>query len=469
MEIKTRFAPSPTGELHIGNAWTALFEYLFAKSQNGQFLLRIEDTDRERFVEGADKRIIESIKWLGIIPENVDSYFAQSSRLEIYQKHARQLVDDGKAYICTCSKERITQAREEQQKAGQPPKYPGYCREAGIKFADVEEGEYVVRLKMPKAGKTVVHDLIRGDVEFDLSLIDDQVLLKSDGFPTYHLAAIVDDHEMQISHVIRAEEWLPSTPKHLVIYEDFGWKAPEFAHLPMILAPDRSKLSKRHGATSVVEFKNLGYLPEAMINFMALMGWNPGDKITSEYQEHFLLQDLVKLFNIKDVNKSPAIFDIEKLNSINEYYLRNKSTEELQELLKEFEVENPTDEEANLIKRGGYKTVKEAADYINKIRQITEYDPSLLIFKKSDKETTTKGLELVFKEIENLQQFNDSTIQQLLSTVVENNSLSNGDVFWPVRVALSGEEKSPSPVELALILGKDKTLARIKKAISILQ
>ena len=317
--IKTRFAPSPTGELHVGGARTALFAYLFAKHSGGEFLLRIEDTDRERFVEGATERIIDSLKWLGIIPDNLNDILVQSKRLEIYKKHAFELIQNGKAYICTCSQEKLAADREKQQKEHIPTRYEGHCRKAGIKLSDLSECGYVVRLKMPESGKIVVDDLVRGKVEFEAGLMDDQVILKSDGYPTYHLASVIDDHLMQITHVIRSEEWLPSTPKHLVLYEAFGWEKPYFAHLSMILGTDKSKLSKRHGATSVLDYKELGYLPEALVNFMSLLGWNPKNE-----REFFTLSELVKEFDIKNVNIAPAIFDQLRLDFVNENYLREE-------------------------------------------------------------------------------------------------------------------------------------------------
>ncbi|MFA7253715.1 MAG: glutamate--tRNA ligase [Patescibacteria group bacterium] len=461
--IITRFAPSPTGELHIGNARSALFEYLFAKHDKGTFLLRVEDTDRERFVEGATDRIIESLKWLGFAPDNLAKFPIQSERLDLYKKHAFELVKKGHAYLCTCSKEKLDEERSKLEKAGKAPRYTGTCRDAGIKIEDVEEGKYVIRMKMPKSGKIVVNDLIRGQVEFDLSLVDDQVLLKSDGYPTYHLAAIVDDHDMDITHVIRGEEWLSSTPKHLTLYKMFGWEAPEFAHLPMILAPDRTKLSKRHGATSVVEYKNLGYLPESLINFMAFLGWNPKDD-----REYFTLKELEDEFKIENVNKAPAIFNIDKLNNINEHYIVELAKSEKQKaksLLEEFGVGNATDGEVQLIGRGGYKTLKEAADYILELRKEPEYKAEILIFKRSDKKNTMLALETVSEKLKAESEWTSDNVQKALEYTVIENGLSNGDVFWPIRVALSGEEKSPSPVELAAALGKEESLKRIQKAI----
>jgi len=459
--IKTRFAPSPTGELHIGGARTALFSYLFAKHNQGEFLLRIEDTDRERFVEGATERIIESLNWLGIEADNIDQPMVQSDRLDKYRKVAFDLVNEGKAYICTCTKEKLAEDRERQQKENKPPRYEGHCRDANIDIKTLAEGCYTIRMKMPQSESIVVDDLVRGKVEFDASLQDDQIILKSDGFPTYHLASVIDDHEMEISHVIRSEEWLSSTPKHIVLYEMLGWQAPEFAHLSMILGPDHSKLSKRHGATSVIEYKNQGYLPEALINFMALLGWNSKDD-----RELFTINELVSEFDLKNVNKSGAIFDIEKLNWMNAEYLKSKISNP--KSLQDFDVDELSPGELELVGRGGFKTLKESADYIIQLRKTPEYDSSLLVFKKSDSEKSLVGLNLANEKFSGAD-WSETSLQKTLESVVAEKSLTNGDVFWPVRVALSGAEKSPSPVELLLALGKDESIKRITKAIDGLE
>ena len=466
-KIITRFAPSPTGELHIGGARTALFEYLFAKHVGGDFLLRIEDTDRGRFVEGSPERIVESLRWLGILPDNLENVMVQSERLDIYKKYAFQLVDEDKAYICTCSKEKLDADRKRQEEQKQPTGYAGTCREANIRLEDVKDGNYVIRMKIPKDQLIVIDDLIRGAIQFNPQLLDDQVILKSDGYPTYHLASVIDDHEMGINAVIRAEEWLSSTPKHIILYRMFGWKPPQFAHLPMVLAPDRTKLSKRHGATSVVEYKNLGYLPEAVVNFIAFQGWNPGDE-----REFFTLPELEKEFSIEKVNKAPAIFNIDKLNNINQHYLLEKMTKypsEMAKLLDDFGLASPSDGEMELLGRGGFKTLKEMADYIIELRCEPKYDAAILIFKKSTFDATLTGLTLALQKLQSAKQFDSKTIQQLLSEIVDEAKLTNGDVFWPVRVALSGQEKSPSPVELAVALGKDAVLKRLTVAIDILQ
>ena len=349
--IKTRFAPSPTGLLHIGGLRTALFSYLIAKKNSGKFILRIEDTDQERFVEGGIENIIRSLKWAGIdVDEGVDiegkgergkgkegvivqkgenGPYIQSERLDIYQKHIQKLLDGGHAYYCFCSKERLEELRKAQEVNKQPTLYDGHCRnltaeELQKKLA--EKQTYVVRMKMPKEGTVKFVDLIRCEVEFKNELIDDQVLLKSDGFPTYHLAHIVDDHLMGITHVIRGEEWLPSVPKHLKLYEMFGWELPQFAHIPLLVNEQKQKLSKRHGDVSVEDFINKGYLPEAMVNFIAFLGWNPGGD-----REIFSLKELEKEFSLEKVGKSAAVFNREKLDWYNAQYIRKMSLKELTE------------------------------------------------------------------------------------------------------------------------------------------
>lgn len=463
--IRTRFAPSPTGELHVGGARTALFAYLFAKHNDGEFLLRIEDTDRERYVEGSIERIIQSLNWLGIIPQNICDYIVQSQRKDIYIDHALQLVKSGHAYVCTCSKERLEELRAEQEKKGLPPQYDRKCREVESEKLKVKSWEdlpkgSVIRLAMPLEGEIKFNDLVRGEVKFDLALQDDPVILKSDGFPTYHLASVVDDHEMKISHVIRAEEWLPSAPKHLILYKASGWKAPEFAHLPMILGPDRKKLSKRHGATSIMEYKKAGYLPEAFVNFMALLGWNPKND-----REEFTIEQLIREFNLDNVNVAPAVFDIDKLNHTNEKYIQNRDIERFKIELAEFGLTDPTEGEVALAQRGGFQTLREIADYLDRLRQTPQYKPDLLIFKKSDKDKTQLGLKQARLALAGCDIWSAEELQHALTEATKDNNLANGDVFWPVRVALSGEEKSPSPIELLVALGRTESLKRIDSAL----
>lgn len=455
--IRTRFAPSPTGDPHVGNIRSALFAYLFAKKNGGEFLLRIEDTDRERHNEASIDVIKDALKWLGILPVNLENPMVQSKRLPIYKEAALKLVQENKAYVCNCSKERLEKVREEQKAKNLPPKYDGHCRELGLEFQD----GCVIRMKIPQSGSIKFDDIVRGEVEFPYSSVDDQVILKSDGFPTYHLAHVVDDHEMQITHVIRAEEWLPSTPKHILLNQMLGFEAPKYAHLPVILSPTKGKLSKRDGAVGILQYREMGYLPEAIINFMALLGWNPKTE-----EEYFTLSELEKRFDLEQVNKAPAVFDLGKLNHFNEHYLKTKIDDP--KMLSSWKIENLTTGEMELLKRGGFASMKEMAEYITKLRQTPVYDKQILTFKKSTPETTKLGIESALTNLKDLQSWDEMTTQGALSQTVQDKSLSNGDVFWPVRVALSGEEKSPSPVELLVALGKDESLKRIEKAIELL-
>lgn len=428
--------------------------------------MRIEDTDRARFVEGSTERIIESLKWMNVIPQNLDDIMVQSKRKDIYLKHALELVKNGKAYVCECSKERLEKLREEQEKKKLPPQYDRHCREMKLEY---KEG-LVIRFKMPLHGEILFEDAVLGEIKFDPSLQDDPVIIKSDGFATYHLAAIVDDHESKISHVIRGVEWLASTPKHIALYEAFGWEAPIFAHLPVILGPDhKHKLSKRDGDVSVIDFEKKGYLPEALINFVVLLGWNPKDE-----REFFSLEELSSEFKLENVNKSPAVFDINKLNSINEHYIREElkgQESKIVSLMENLGLKNASKGELDLLGRGGYATLVEAAEEILSLRKTPEYEPALLVFKKSTKEKTLTGLGLTtdYLQLTTDENWNVQELQMKLGLIVERNDLTNGDVFWPIRVALSGREKSPSPVELLMALGKEESLKRIEKAISKLK
>lgn len=469
--IITRFAPSPTGDPHIGNIRTAFFAYLFAASQEGKFLFRIEDTDQGRYVENSIQTIKDALSWLGIAPENIDNPMVQSKRLEIYKKTALELVEKGDAYICTCSKERLEELRSRQKALGQPPRYDGHCRkELRIKNEELRTNEIpegaVIRMKIPETGKIILNDLVRDKVEFDFSTLDDQVILKSDGFPTYHLASVIDDHEMKVSHVIRSEEWLPSTPKHILLYQMLGFEIPTFAHLPVILSPTHGKLSKRDGAVGIMQYKEMGYLPEAMINFMVLLGWNPKTK-----EEYFTLEELKKRFKIEQVNKAGAVFDINKLNHFNQYYIKQKSTSELIPLLDQEAMKSLS--QGNLGKivdlaKQRMTTLSDFNEQIDFIIKEPKIDPQKLVFKKSTAETTGKALKSVLKDLIKVNDWSQVQIKTALENAVNQNNLSNGDVFWPVRYALSGEEKSPPPEELAEVLSKEKAIERIKKAIALL-
>ena len=472
--VKTRFAPSPTGDLHIGSLRTALFAYLFAKKNNGEFLLRIEDTDQTRYKEGSTETILEGLKWAGIKYDNKDNVIFQSKRTEIYKKFAAQLLGQGHAYYCFCSAERLEKMREEQTARKVAPKYDRHC--LNLSKEEIEEklkaGEpHVIRMKIPE-GEIKFTDLIRGEVKFNYHEIDDQILMKSDGFPTYHLANVIDDHESEITHVIRAEEWLSSTPKHLILYKAFGWDAPEFAHLSMILAPDKSKLSKRHGATSVLEFKKLGYLPEALINYIALLGWNPGTE-----QEIFSLAELEKEFSLDKVQKAGAIFDINKLDWMNGEYIKKMDLDKLVDLcLPYFSASSDTGHltlDTNFVNKVvalEQPRLKKLSDLVESTKyffETPEYEPELLKWKKADLKDAKEKLNFLIEKLSEIpnEDWNKNNLEAFIKELISIGKLETGNVLWPLRVALTGQEKSPSPFEVAEILGKEESLKRIKTAI----
>jgi glutamyl-tRNA synthetase len=492
--IKTRFAPSPTGFLHIGGLRTALFAYLFAKKNKGAFILRIEDTDRERYVENGIKNILDSLYWAGIKPDEgvildnnkisqkgKNGPYIQSERLKIYHKYIKELIDSNHAYYCFCNKERLENLRKEQETNKLPTKYDGLCKK--LSREQIEEKlknkiPYVIRLKMPKEGITSFNDLIRGKVDFKNDLIDDQVLIKSDGYPTYHFAVVIDDHLMEITHVIRGEEWISSTPKHIELYKAFGWKAPEFAHLSLLVNEQKQKLSKRHGDVSVKDFKNIGYLPEAIINFVAFLGWNPGDD-----REIFSFKDLEKEFDLNKVGRAPAVFNMEKLSWYNSFYIKNKSIEDLTAACVDF-FKNSKNENLFKDKEQSTKLVALEKERMQKLSELPEaveyiwklnYNPNLLIWKKSSHELTKEKLKLLKTFLSELpeKQWKIKSekypyLEKEILDWIKNNNFGIGDILWPMRVALSGKKDSHGPFELAGFLGKTETLERIKKAIDLL-
>jgi len=483
--IRTRFAPSPTGYLHIGGLRTALYSYLVAKQNKGKFLLRIEDTDRERFVADGVMNILISLNWAGVIPdegvkfdkhldisqEGKDGPYIQSERLEIYKKYVDQLVEAGHAYYCFCSPERLQELRDNQQRNKLPTKYDKRCLNINLEEAKkrVAAGEkHVVRLKMPETGETVFNDLIRGEVSFKNELIDDQVLLKSDGFPTYHLAVVVDDHLMGITHIIRGEEWISSVPKHIQLYKYFGWDVPQMAHLPLLLNPDKSKLSKRQGDVAVEDYRKKGYLPEAIVNFVAFLGWNPGTE-----NEFFTLDELVKEFDLSHVGKAGAVFNLEKLNWYNKQYIKKLSNKELIEAAllwleaDGFDVKDKKLEAAVSLERERITVLSELPEAIKFMVQLPDYNPDLLIWKKSSKEEVVKILPQLAEFLENENNWKKENLEEKIGEWVKENNLQTGSVLWPMRVALSGQENSPGPFEIAEVLGKDESLKRIKLAVNL--
>jgi len=469
-KVKTRFAPSPTGFLHVGGLRTALYAYLFAKKNKGEFLLRIEDTDQERQVTGAVENLQKVLLLFDLKWDN-KTLVIQSERLEHYQ----QLISAGQAYYCFCSKERLDQVRQIQQTRGVPPMYDGHCRHLNpdeIKNQLAEKEPYVIRLAVPKTGQTKFTDLIRGKVIFDNQLIDDQVILKSDGFPTYHLASVVDDNAMAISHVIRGEEWLPSTPKHILLYQALGWTPPEFAHLPLLLNPDKSKLSKRQGDVAVEDYLKKGYLKEALLNFILFLGWNPKTD-----QEIFSFEEMVKVFDLTKVNKSGAVFDTQKLDWLNGHYIRQKPLGELTKLCQGFFQQAGVEksvEELEPIVATEKNRIKKLEDIVEATKFFfiqPEYEPALLLWKDLTSQQAGENLKLLGKKLNELpaKDFEQKILEDKIMAFLKETGKGTGEMLWPMRVALSGQKNSPGPFEIASALGKAESNLRIKKAIALLE
>ncbi len=473
-KIITRFPPSPTGFVHVGSLRTALYNYLFAQKNKGKFLLRIEDTDQERIIAGAVENLIGTLNQFGLHWDNKKPMI-QSKRLDQYQKAAQKLAQDNKAYYCFCSKERLDGLRKIQQQKGLPPMYDGCCQNLPQEKtkAKLETKEsHVIRFKMPKTGQTEFIDLIRGKVIFDNKLMDDPIILKSDGFPTYHLASVVDDHEMEISHVIRGEEWLSSTPKHVRIYQALGFEIPAFAHLPLLLNPDRSKLSKRQGDVAVEDFLKNGYLPEALLNFVLLLGWNPGTN-----QEIFSLAEMIKSFSLEKVNKSGAVFDTQKLDWLNGYYIRGKSLPELAKLTRPYFAQAGIKTDLKYLE----KVVATERERIKKLSEIVkatefffkppEYDVKLLLWKKVGEKATVDNLKILTEKLEGIpeKKWHQKNLEKEIIDLIKEKKIGVGDMLWPMRVALTGRQASPGPYEVAEVLGKAESLNRVKKAITLLE
>jgi len=509
--VRTRFAPSPTGFLHIGGVRTALFNYIFAKQNKGNFILRIEDTDEERSKPEFEKDIIESLGWMGL---KWDEFYKQSERKEIYKKYLEKLLRENKAYYCFCAPEELEAGRQYQISQGIPPHYDGKC--SNLSPGEVEERikqgkKCVIRLKIPSK-KVQIHDLIRGRVEFDTSLTGDIVIAKSLTAPLYHFSVVVDDFEMEITHVIRGEEHLSNTPRQIILQEALEFSTPQYAHMPLILAPDRSKLSKRHGAVSLAEYKRQGYLPGALLNFLAFLGWNPGDE-----KEIYSLPGLIKDFSLEKVQKGGAIFNIKRLDYLNGFYIRQKPINKITELSLPYLAEaklirSVVDEQERLIKVNGKAGKKFVHDYVvqetkekiglkylqsiiaiyrerlKKLSEIPEladfffkeklqYDKSLLRWK----EIGESGLIFVMEKLEKIlgkvekKDWNAKNLENILlketGKINSDLNLKTGDrgyVLWPLRVALSGKKFSAGPFQIAEVLGKEKTLKRLKEARGLL-
>ena len=480
--IRLRYAPSPTGDPHVGNIRTAIFNWLCARHYGGSLIIRVEDTDQSRKVEGATEELLEALKWLGLDWEEGPDIggpfgpYYQSERLEHYREAADRLMENGDAYRCYCSPERIAEVRKDQARLKQPLGYDRRC----LRLSSTQRAEHestgvvpVVRFKMPEDGITTVDDLVRGEVSFQNGLIDDFVVLKSDGFPTYHLAALVDDHLMRITHVMRAEEWLPSVPRHLQLYRALGWDPPRFAHLPIILAPDRSKLGKRHGATSILEYREQGFLPEAMVNFLTLLGWSLDDRT-----ELLSVPELVRHFTIDRVAKSAAVFNLDKLSWMNGHYIRQLEDDVLADALLEHWRRYPPQEISELpdksylvrivpIIRERLKTLADAAPLIRFFfTDDVEYDSDELVQKGMDAAATRQALSAALVELEELSPFDADTLEGVLRPMAEDLNVKVGQLFGSLRVATTGLRVAPPLFQTMELLGKERTLASIHKAMA---
>lgn len=471
--IRVRFAPSPTGYPHLGNIRTALFNWLFAHHYGGNFILRIEDTDVARQVKGAVESILESLRWLGLDWDE-GPYF-QSQRLEIYREVTDLLLKEGHAYLCYCSPERLESMRQEQIRRKQPPGYDRRCRSLTEKEkVDLEATNVtpVVRFKTPVEGKTVFYDLIRGEVVFDNITLDDFVLLKSDGYPTYHLANIVDDHLMAISHVLRAEEWLSSTPKHVLLYQALNWQPPQFAHLPMILGPDRAKLSKRHGATAFLDYREQGYLPETMVNFLALLGWSLDDKT-----ELLSRDEIIKHFSLERISKTAAVFNKEKLDWMNGVYLRRLTTEEFTKQALPFldrglprQVKRPLD--LHYVKQI-MPLIQERARTLAEVPELSqffftdelEYDTSLLLNTGIDTNSAIQALHTALQRLTLIDTWEATLLESTLRPLAEELGLGTGKFFGLLRVATTGRTAAPPLFQTMTILGKRRCFRRLRAAL----
>lgn len=484
-EFRLRFAPSPTGYLHIGGLRTALYNYLFARHHEGKFILRIEDTDRTRFVEGAIENLIESLNWSGIeydegvfledgklVQKGDFGPYIQSERLEIYRKYIDKLIDQGDAYYCFCSRERLDSVREEQKVKGLIPRYDGFCRNVSIEEAKkrIENGEeYVVRQRLPLNTDIKFHDIVRGDIVINTEDMDDQVLLKSDGYPTYHMAVVIDDHLMEITHIVRGEEWLSSTPKHIHLYEVFGWEKPVYVHLPTVLNKDRKKLSKRHGDVAVEDFMAKGYLPEGLINYLALVGWSPETN-----EEIFDMEALIEQFSFERVSRTGGIFDLDKLDWVNSHHIRDYDIDELTEMSLPYLIEsNYIDEETARENYDWVKTIiitiREGLDNLSQIpekvgiffnNEIEPEDDKALEMLKG--EQVGQLLAAFKEELDKVEEVDEEFAKTIMKAIQKSTGIKGRNLFMPTRIALTGDSHGPELVNIIYILGKENILKRIQ-------
>lgn len=471
--VRVRFAPSPTGHLHIGGARTALFNWLYARNKGGKFILRIEDTDRSRSTDEYIEAIIEGMKWLNLDWD--EGPFRQTDRFNVYKSYVDRLIQEGKAYYCYCTPEELEQRRQEALAQGKSPKYDGRCRDIGKKGqGSGGKGQgAAVRFKMPQEGQVIVNDMIKGSVAFDNSQLDDLIIMRSDGTPTYNFVVVVDDVDMKITHVIRGDDHLNNTPKQLHIYEALGHGIPEFAHLPMILGSDKARLSKRHGATSVMAYKDMGYLPDALVNYLVRLGWSYGD------QEVFAREELVKYFSFENVGKSSAVFNPEKLLWLNSQYIMSTPAEKLTELVMPFLLKEEIIKKDQEIDRKwlakAITTLKERA------KTLIELAKSLCYYIAEDVEYDEKAKAKFLNEkslpylielkdgLNSLPYFSTSEIEKAFRAITEKHNIKLGNIAQPVRVAMTGGTESPGIFEVLEIVGKEKTIKRLERAIQAIR
>lgn len=489
MSVRVRFAPSPTGFVHIGSLRTALYNFLYAKKMQGKYVLRVEDTDRTRLVEGALEGMLRAMDWAsvnhdeGVVLENgkvaqIGEFgpYIQSERLEIYSSYINTLLDKGDAYHCFCTKERLERVREEQKQAGLDPKYDGHCRELSLEELQdkLDRGEnHVIRMKLPENKNISFDDVVRGKVSIHTSDMDDQVLIKADGFPTYHFAVVVDDHLMNITHVIRGEEWLTSTPKHVLLYKMFGWEAPTFVHLPNILNSERKKLSKRQGDVAVEDFKNKGYLPEALVNYIALVGWSPEDN-----KEIFSMDELIEAFSLERVSKSGGVFDTAKLNWVNSHYIKETDTDRLIDIatpfiIKEKIMSKEEIENSREWLKMAMDTVKDRLDYLAQF-------PSEIKMFFSDKVDYVEEEAKEFMKLEHMKELAEALkskiatidkitpdfVSAMFKEIQKENGIKGKNLFMGTRVIITGQNHGPDIPMVLTLLGKEKVLSRIDYMIS---
>lgn len=473
-KVRTRYAPSPTGFMHVGNLRTALYEYLIAKAQDGTFVLRIEDTDQERYVEGAVDVIYNTLKVAGLNhdegPDLGGEYgpYIQSERKDMYLPYAQKLIDEGKAYRCFCTKERLEKIQEDNIGGG----YDRHCRDLPQEEIDrlLKEGvPYVIRQKMPIEGKTTFKDAVFGEITVDNSELQDQILIKTDGYPTYNFANVIDDHTMNITHVVRGSEYLSSTPKYNLLYEAFGWDIPTYVHLPLIMGKNEdgsvSKLSKRHGATGFEDLVKDGYLPQAIINYIALLGWCPKDN-----QEIFSLAELEKAFDISGISKSPAVFDYDKLSWLNGEYIRLMSVEEFTQVAMPYfkeafgDKEMPYEKLASILHQR-VTQLTQIPQMIDFFSELPQYDKELFINKKSktNLENAPVMLKAVYDKMKSLTEWTHDSIHDALISLAQELEVKNGTVMWPARIAIAGKTVTPGgAVEIFEILGKEESVRRME-------